>query len=141
MATSDTHDTATDPTTPEIKWTTVSEEPEELTKVTLNLGDRFTAQFIGQRTMTGETGPYTQYRFLGGDGGRYFLNPGYQMREAFRRVRPSNLVRITMTDERDTGRETPMGVYVVEVAKLPANATLPEKVFEYGNWSATPPPF
>lgn len=129
-------------TTPEITWTDITEDVEEMTKVVLQIGDRFTAQYTEQRTMPGDNGTYVQFRFLGGDGQKYFINPGYQLRESWKRVRPTNLVRVTMLDERSTGRESMMGIYQVEVAKLPQGASLPTPVIEYADMTAkTEPPF
>lgn len=121
---------ATEKTQPEtIEWTTVSEEPEDLTKVSFDVvGDTFQAQYIGEKTMSNDDGSYKQYRFTDADGSLYFINASYHLREAFQRVRKTNLTRIALRGKKDTGRDSAMGIYQVDVARLPIDAEIPGPV-------------
>lgn len=116
----------------EMTWTTVSDssaqEPE--TKIVFDqIGDEFTGIYLGTRQVEPADiteRPYTQARFQGvtEDGERtdtvYFTNMGHSLRQGLREVRTGSLVRITYTDDLDTGQASPMKGFRIEVARQAA---------------------
>jgi hypothetical protein len=106
-------------TTPDDEFTIVSDgtqEPE--TKVVFEvIGDTFTGDdYLGMRTVPSPDGNYQQARFKNGED-IYFLNANHSLREGLKTVRIHSRVRLTWTDELDTGQAQPMRVFMVEVAK------------------------
>jgi hypothetical protein len=119
------------PETTEIQWTTVSEEPEDLTKITFEIiGDQFIGKFTGPKVLTEEsTGrKYTQYRFMGEDGNLYFINGRYTMREAMAKVRIGMLARVTLNGLKEVGRDSPMQIFQIDAARLAPGAPIPGPV-------------
>lgn len=114
----------------EMNWTTVSEgdqEPE--TKIVFDsLGDEFTGKFLGTRMVEAQDPndrPYQQARFEGigeNDSGTvYFTNLGHSLRTGLKDVRAGSIVRVTYTDDLDTGQASPMKTFRVEVGRLSRN--------------------
>lgn len=104
----------------EITWTTVSEDPEELVKVSFDyIGAEFIGYYKGSKQLRNDEGSYVQYRFAGqgDDPQTYFINGGFTLREAMAKVRAGSLVRITYVDDRDTGQTSLMKVYRVDVGR------------------------
>jgi hypothetical protein len=119
MATSDSKTDA-------VTWTTVSEIPEELTRVTFPIiGDTFIGRYTGHKTLMNESGSYVQLLFTGGDGVSYYINPGYTLKTAFRKIAPGMVTRIRLTDQRDIGKASPMGIYQVDTTVVPKDAPVP----------------
>jgi hypothetical protein len=99
-------------------FVTVSEgtaEPE-IKIVFDTIGDSFTGTYLGSRTMDNQDGSYIQYRFEK-DNEIYFVNANYNLRQGFKTVRAGSKVRITYTDDLDTGQASPMRCFKVEVAR------------------------
>ena len=109
----------------EMTWTTVSttdDAPPE-TKISFDmLGDEFTGSYLGMRVIEPSDGerPYKQARFEH-DGTFYFTNAGHSLREGLKSVRVGSLVRVTYAQDLDTGQESPMKVFRVEVGRLSRN--------------------
>lgn len=99
------------------EWTTVSEDETDEIKIVFDtIGDEFVGTYIGPRVIETEDGKFTQYRFKVGDE-VYFTNAGYSLMRGMQKVQPGSRVRITYKADRDTGRETPMRIMQVDVAK------------------------
>lgn len=107
-----------------VQWKTVSEEgSEEETKIVFDsMGDSFVGKFLGTRQIDNADGNYTQARFEA-NGEVYFTNLGYSLRRGLSNVRVGSLVRVTWTDEQDTGQASPMRIFRVEVGSAPRGAT------------------
>lgn len=113
----------------EMTWTTVSDstEQEPETKIVFDtIGDEFTGYFLGTRVIEPADiteKPYRQARFEGVDnegektGEVFFTNMGFSLREGLKTVRAGSLVRITYTDDTDTGQASPMKGFRIEVAR------------------------
>jgi hypothetical protein len=100
------------------EWTTVSQDEVDETKVTFDLlGDEFIGTYIGTRQQANDNGSYTQLLFTGTDGLRYFVNANYSLTDGFKKVRPNNVVRITYVADKDTGQQSLMRIYRVDVAR------------------------
>lgn len=136
----------------DVQWTTVSEAPEELTKVTFNtIGDQFIGQYLGESLQNDESrgGSYTQYRFTDDSGTRYFINGRYTLRDAMKKIPPGSLVRITLTAFREVGRESQMQIFQVDGARLAPDTSIPGPVVSDASMLAVqafaetsePPPF
>lgn len=111
----------------EPQWVTVSSDQEqEETKIVFDtIGDQFIGKFLGTRTIEPSDPserPYVQARFEGTDGEVYFTNLGYSLRKGLRDVRAGHMVRVTYSDDLDTGQASPMKVFKVEVSKAPGKA-------------------
>lgn len=116
-----------------ISWSTVSDASAQEPEVKIvfdTLGDEFTGIYLGFRVVepAGITeSPYRQARFQGvtEDGEKtdtvYFTNMGFSLREGLKDVRAGSLVRITYTDDLDTGQASPMKGFRIEVGKLSRN--------------------
>jgi hypothetical protein len=101
------------------EFVTVSDgQAEAETKVVFEVvGDSFTGDdYLGMRTIPTENGSYQQARFKNGDE-IFFINANYSLRDGLKTVRIHSRVRMTWTDELDTGQELPMRIFKVEVAK------------------------
>lgn len=93
-------------------------EPE--TKIVFDtIGDNFTGIYLGMRDQSNSDGSYKQARFeaVDGSGEVYFTNANYSLRDGLKTVRNGSKVRITYTDDLDTGQASPMRVFKVEVAR------------------------
>jgi hypothetical protein len=108
-----------DKTTPvtEDEFTVVSDPNQTVQENKLSfdtLGEQWIAdKYLGMRDM----GMYKQARFEKG-GEIYFINANYSLRDGLKNVRTgTGPVRLTFSDEVDTGQENMMRVYIVEVAK------------------------
>ena len=118
------------------EWATVS-TPEDLdqepeTKITFDIqGDEYIGIYLGTRTVPGNTGAYTQYRFRDDDGTLRFLNPLASLNEPMRKVRSGSRVRLAYVADRDTGRDSLMKIIRVDVARKSSG----------GNRSTAEPPF
>jgi hypothetical protein len=103
--------------TPSDEWQTVSEDEVDETKIVFDtIGDSFTGIYIGSRTIENDEGKFTQYRYKAGDE-VYFTNAGYSLMRGMTNVPKGSACRITFSSERDTGRESPMRIFTVEVPK------------------------
>jgi hypothetical protein len=101
------------------QWTTVSEDTEEEIKIIFDtIGDEFIGTYLGTRTLTNNDEQYVQFRFRGSDNGEtYFTNGSHSLRQGMSTVRPGQLCKITYAKDIDTGQESPMRSFRVEVAK------------------------
>lgn len=102
-------------------WTTVSDgaaEPE--TKIVMeNINDQFVGLYLGMRTIgTGENA-YQQARWEVEGQGVCFMNANWSLREGLSKVRARTVTRVTLTDFQDTGKESLMSVYKVEIKGTP----------------------
>jgi hypothetical protein len=106
-------------------WTKVSEEDQPETKIVFDtIGDEFTGKYLGTRTVEPndpEERPYTQARFET-DEGLFFVNTNHSLRSGMKNVRAGSLVRLTYTDNLDTGQASPMRVFRVEVGRVSAGS-------------------
>jgi hypothetical protein len=102
--------------TPE--WVTVSEDEVDEVKFTFDaLGEELIGEYLGTRNLGNENGTYTQYRFkLAGDV-YAFVNGNYSLSQGMRPVRIGSMVRITWVDEKDTGQDSLMRIFRVDVAR------------------------
>jgi hypothetical protein len=112
----------------EPQWKTVSGDDDvEETKIVFDtIGDSFTGIYLGQRTIEPSDPterPYSQARFENEDG-IFFTNMGFSLRKGLKDVRVGKLVRVTFSSEMDTGQDSPMKVFKVEVAASPSRATV-----------------
>lgn len=114
--------------TEEIQWETVnSPDDTPQSKIVFDtIGDEFTGTFQGERVIPSQDGDYTQYLFEN-ELGRCFVNANYSLREGMRHVRKGNLVRITFTSEVDTGQESLMKQYQVQIGRRPRPTTKPSE--------------
>lgn len=102
----------------EREWRTVSEEDVEETKWTFdNMNEPFFGTFTGERVIDNENGKFIQYRFEE-NGYHYFINSGWSLAQGMKTVRKGQRCRITWVNNRDTGQDTPMRVFRVDVAKM-----------------------
>jgi hypothetical protein len=98
-------------------------EPE--TKIVFEvMGDSWTGKYLGMRTLGNADGSYQQARFesLDGSNEKYFTNANYSLREGLKSVRIGSIVRMTWTDEMDTGQASPMRIFQTEVARRRSTA-------------------
>ena len=101
----------------EAQWRTVSEEDVEETKHTFDdMNEPFTGKYLGPRIIENENGKFTQFRFES-NGQRYFINAGWNLITGMSKVNIGQVVRITWINNRDTGQDTPMRIFRVDVAK------------------------
>lgn len=99
------------------QWRTVSEDDVEETKVTFDdMNEPFIGTYRGHRIIENENGKFTQFLFEEG-GYRYFTNAGWNLIQGMAKVNVGQRVRITWINNRDTGQETPMRIFRVDVAK------------------------
>lgn len=103
---------------PKDEWTVVSEGTAvaETKMVFESFGDCFVGTYLGMREIPSPEGAYYQARFEA-DGEKYFTNANYSLRDGLSKVRNGSRVRVTLTDEQDTGMENAMRVYRVEVSR------------------------
>lgn len=109
----------------EIQWDTVSapEQTKPQSKIVFDtVGDEFTGTYKGLREIPSQEGNYIQYIFEK-DGDEFFTNSNYSMREGMAKVRRGSLVRLTFTDEMDTGQASLMKLFRVEVGRAPRPTT------------------
>jgi hypothetical protein len=108
----------------EMQWSTVqdgTDEGEETKIIFDSIGDEFIGKYLGPRVLEDENGrSYTQLRFEVEGDGIYFTNAGFSLRQAFRSIRPGTLVRVEFSSETDTGRESAMKSFTVQVARRAA---------------------
>jgi hypothetical protein len=111
----------------EMTWTTVSDEAanEPETKIVFDqVGDEFTGKYLGMRMVEPSDPaeqPYRQARFERAEGELFFTNTGHSLRTGLKDVRVGSMVRITYTDNLDTGQASPMRIFRVEVGRLSRN--------------------
>lgn len=86
------------------------------------IGDQFTGNYLGTRTMNNPDGSYQQARFEM-NGETFFANANFNLREGLKNVRPGSKVRITYTNDLDTGQSLPMRIFKVEVARKNASVS------------------
>lgn len=99
------------------QWRTVSEDDVEETKVTFDdMNEPFIGTYRGHRIIENENGKFTQFLFEE-NGMRYFTNAGWNLIQGMAKVNIGQRVRITWINNRDTGQETPMRIFRVDVAK------------------------
>lgn len=99
------------------EWETVSEEEHDETKVTFdNWGDQFIGDYIGSRQVENENGKFTQFTFKDGEL-YYFINGNWALTRAMANVPKGSRCRITYVSDKDTGKETPMMLYRVDVPR------------------------
>jgi hypothetical protein len=79
-------------------------------------GDSFTGIFLGMRQMDNPEGSYQQARFEN-NGEIYFVNANFNLRDGLKNVRAGSKVRVTYTNDLDTGQVKPMRCFKVEVAR------------------------
>ena len=105
------------PGAPEYEFVTVSSADQTVQENKIQfemIGDTWTAdKYLGMRDM----GSYEQARFQKGTE-IFFVNANYSLRDGLKNVRPNTgPVRLTFTEEVDTGQAQPMRVFTVEVAR------------------------
>lgn len=109
----------------EVSWTTVSQEETQETKVVFDMvGDEFTGKYLGTRMVDSSDPterPYQQAR-LERNGELFFMNTNHSLRAGLKDVRAGSLIRITYTDNFDTGQASPMKIFRVEVGRVNAGA-------------------
>lgn len=116
----------------EMTWSTVADgtaDTAEETKIVFDsVGDEFTGLYLGMRLVEPSDGssPYKQARFQGmpetdAAAELYFTNANHSLREGLKDVRKGTPVRLTFTDEIDTGQASPMKVFRIETGKLSRN--------------------
>jgi hypothetical protein len=101
-----------------VQWKTVSDstQTDEETKIIWDtVGDDFVGTYLGMREIESDSGKFKQARFSA-DGVTYFCNANYSLRQGLKDVRPRTLVRVEFTSEQDTGQDSPMRVFTVQVA-------------------------
>jgi hypothetical protein len=99
------------------QWRTVSEEEHDETKLRFeNWNDQFIGTYTGNRRVENENGKYTQFTFEA-NGLHYFVNSNWALMRAMTNVVKGQQVRITYIGDKDTGQETPMKLFKVDVAK------------------------
>jgi hypothetical protein len=99
------------------EWQTVSEDEVDETKIVFDtIGDEFIGIYIGSRVIEQDDHKFTQYRFRVGDE-IYFTNAGYSLMRGMSNVPKGARVRVVFSSERDTGQESPMRIFTVQVAK------------------------
>ena len=104
------------------EWVTVSENEVDESKIVFDtIGDEFIGLYLGPRIVETEDGKFTQYRFRVEDE-IYFTNAGYSLMRGMSNVPKGARVRLIWTSERDTGQESPMRVFSVQVSKARRNA-------------------
>lgn len=105
------------------EWRQVSEEDVEEIKFTFDdMGESFIGVYRKQRIVDGAEGKFTQYIF-DVDNLRYFINAGWNLIQGMQKVTPGQKCRITWISNRDTGQETPMRIFRVDVAKPQSGTT------------------
>lgn len=112
-------DAMTDQDTPQTQdeWQTVSEDEVDETKIVFDtIGDEFIGIYLGPRIIEQEDHKFTQYRFQVGED-YYFTNAGYSLMRGMSNVPKGSRVRIVFSSERDTGQESPMRIFTVQVSK------------------------
>src|SRR6266436_4848599 len=87
------------------EWQTVSD----------TIGDEFIGEYIGSRLIESEDGKFTQFRFKVEDD-VYFTNAGYSLLRGMSHVIKGQRVRVVFSSERDTGQESLMRIFRVDVA-------------------------
>lgn len=108
--------------TPEVteEWVTVSDPTvatQDIKMVFEVIGDEFIGIWEGFRTIGAGENAYKQARFSDEEGNTYFCNSNYSMTEALAKVRIKSKVRVVYAADMDTGQESPMRVYRVDVAR------------------------
>lgn len=99
------------------EWRRVSEEETDEIKIVFDtIGDEFIGTYIGHRVIENENGKFTQYRFSVGTE-TYFTNAGHSLMQGMSHVIKGNRVRVTYVSDKDTGQETPMRVFAVDVSR------------------------
>lgn len=102
-------------------WVTVSEPEVDETKIVFDtIGDEFIGTYLGMRSIVNEDGKFTQLRFKGigeAEGEIFFTNANYSLNKSFTKVRPGRVVRVTFVEEKDTGQDSPMRIFQVDVKK------------------------
>jgi len=101
----------------ESQWETISEEDVDEIKQSFDeIGESFTGVYDGFRQMETANGKLTQYKFTVGEL-HYFINATYNLMQGMSQVNKGELTRITWVGERDTGQESLMKIFRVDVAK------------------------
>lgn len=104
------------------QWRQVSDDDVEETKHSFDdMNVPFIGTYRGARIIETDEGKFTQFLF-DVEGQRYFINAGFNLIQGMRKVLMGQTCRITWINNRDTGQETPMRVFRVDVAK-PAPGT------------------
>jgi hypothetical protein len=99
------------------EWRQVSEDDVEETKLTFDtMNEPWIGTYLGSRIVENDNGKFTQYRFEK-DGFRYFTNANFNLHQAMVKVPTGRQVRITWISERDTGQQTPMRIFRVDVKR------------------------
>lgn len=102
------------------EWVTVSDPTvatQDIKMVFEVIGDEFIGIWEGFRTIRTGENAYKQARFSDDEGNTYFCNSNYSMTEALSKVRIKSKVRVVYAADMDTGQESPMRVYRVDVAR------------------------
>lgn len=107
------------------EWTTVSDgnvaAQEQETKIVFEeYGDEFIGEYLGLRHLTDrESGrPYQQARFRDDNGEICFCRANHSLKEGLEKVRIGSRTRVVYVDDVDTGMESPMRAFTVQVSSL-----------------------
>lgn len=99
------------------QWRTVSEEEHDETKIHFeNWGDEFIGTYKGNRKVENENGKFTQFLFEH-NGIHYFVNGNWNLVQGMSKVPIGALTRLRYIADKDTGQQTPMKLYKVDVAR------------------------
>lgn len=107
-------------TNEEFEWVTVSDPATATADIKMVfevIGDEFTGIWEGFRNIGSGENAYKQARFSDDEGSTYFCNSNYSLTEALSKVRIKSRVRVTYSGDLDTGQESPMRVFKVDVAR------------------------